>query len=131
LLGYSLYLNVLRIKDLPGSRCTSSPLLPIRDIADWPNDIAIDGHGRGTRPKPDLLRWLVCGWLNPRHWPTKACHEDWFACLSHILKDGQAGGLEFGDGNLIHKQLLTLECNSNRIDGSQTMVGRQGTTART
>src|SRR5215472_5195578 len=82
---------------------------PIRDIADWPNDIAINGHGRGTRPKPDLLRWLVCGWLNPRHGPTKACHEDWLACLSHTLKDGQAGGLESGDSNLIHKQLLTLE----------------------
>jgi hypothetical protein len=95
---------------------------PIRDIADLPNDIAMDRHGRGTRPKPDLLRWLVCGWLNPRHWSTKARHEDWFACLSHSFKHGQAGGLEFGDGNLIHEQLLTLEYNSNRFDDSQTMV---------
>ena len=30
LVGYSLYLNVLRINDLSGSRCTSSPLLPKR-----------------------------------------------------------------------------------------------------
>jgi hypothetical protein len=68
----------------------------------------MDGHGRGTRPKPDLLRWLACGWFDPRHWSTKARHEDRFARLAHSFKDGQAGRLELGDSNFIHSQLLTL-----------------------
>ena len=75
--------------------------VPIGDVGDRAHNVSKNGHRADARSEA----WLALGRLgrnNLRDGMAEAGDEDGLTGLFHLLEDGEAGGLEFGNGDFFH-----------------------------